>query len=51
MREQEVKGYELVSEYEESLPVSECDRDSEVDDCTLLDVVVNGDIDDDEDIL
>jgi hypothetical protein len=68
-----VKGYELVSESEESLPDSEFDSNSELDvrfevstavtmmiiifwemiiiseldDCAILDVVVNGDIDDD----
>jgi hypothetical protein len=46
-----VKKYELVSESEESLPDSESDSDSELDDCALPVVVVNGDIDDNEDIL
>jgi hypothetical protein len=45
-----VKEYELVHESEESLPDSEFDSDSELDDCAPLGVV-NGDIDDDEDIL
>jgi hypothetical protein len=46
-----VKGYELVSESEESLPDLEFDSNSELDDCAILDVVVNGDIDDDKNIL
>jgi hypothetical protein len=36
MRDKEVEEYLLVSESEESLPDSEFDTDSEVDDCALL---------------
>jgi hypothetical protein len=43
-----VKEYVLVSECEEILPDSEFDSDSELNDCALLDVVVNGNIDGDD---
>jgi hypothetical protein len=39
------------SESEESSPDSEFDSDNELDDCTLLDVVVNGDSDEDDEII
>jgi hypothetical protein len=37
-----LREYLLVSESEESLSDLEFDSDNELDDCTLLDIVVNG---------
>jgi hypothetical protein len=44
-----VGEYLLVSESEESLLDSDFDSDNELDDCALLDVVVNDDIDEEDD--
>jgi hypothetical protein len=43
--------YLLVSEYEGSLSDSGSDSDNELDDCALHDVVVNGDSEDDDNII
>jgi hypothetical protein len=44
----EVEDCLLGSESEESLSDSECDSENELDDCAVLDVVVNGDSDHDD---
>jgi hypothetical protein len=49
--DEEVEEYLPVSEYEKSLSHLECYSDNELDDCALLEAVVNGDSDEHDDII
>jgi hypothetical protein len=51
LHDDEVREYLLVSEYEKSLSDLEFDSDNQLDDCALLDIVVNGDSYEDDDII